>query len=137
MNLKMKQTNPLKSPLTSKEILHKHKKASELEEKQKELLLEKIKELFQKKSPHNDTLQFTDKYGRGVRIIVETDDNCPFSYGIVWRMQNSHIYFKEPPWDREFKIRIDNLPNNSLEKILKALPSVPNANKDFHKNFLR
>ena len=133
----MKPTNPLKNPLTSKEILHKHKKASELEKKQKELLLEKIKELYQQKSPHNDTLQFTDKYGRGVRIIVETDDNCPFPYGIVWRMQNSHIYFKEPPWDREFKIKLEDLPINSLMKILDALPFVPNANKDFHKNFLR
>ena len=94
----MKQTNPLKNPLTSKEILHKHKKASELEKKQKELLLEKIKELFQ---------------------------------------QKSHIYFKEPPWDREFKIKLEDLPINSLMKILDALPFVPNANKDFHKNFLR
>ena len=78
MNLTMKQTNPQKNPLTSKEILHKHKKASELEEKQKELLLDKILQLFRKKSPHNDTLQFTEKYGRGIRVIVETDDNCPF-----------------------------------------------------------
>lgn len=133
----MIQTNPLKSPLTSKEILRKRRVALNHETKRKKLLLDKILQLFRKKSPHNDTLQFTDKYRRGVRVIVETDDNCPFPYGIVWRMEISNIYIKEPPWDREFKIKIDNLPNNSLEKILKALPSVPNANKDFHKNFLR
>lgn len=133
----MKQTNPLQNPLTSKEILRNRRVAVNLETKRKKLLLDKILQLFRKKSPHNDTLQFTDKYGRGVRVFVETDDNCPFPYGIVWRMEISNIYIKEPPWDREFKIQIDNLPNNSLEKILKALPSVPNANKDFHKNFLR
>lgn len=133
----MIQTNPLKSPLTSKEILRKRRVALNLETKRKKLLLDKILQLFRKKSPHNDTLQFTEKYGRGVRVIVETDDNCPFPYGIVWRMEISNIYLKEPPWDREFKIRIDNLPNNSLEKILNALPSVPHANKNFHRNFLR
>lgn len=133
----MKQTNPLKNPLTSKEILRKRRVALNHETKRREILLDKILQLYQQKSPHNDTLQFTDKYRRGVRVIVETDDNCPFPYGIVWRMEISNIYLKEPPWDREFKIRIDNLPNNSLEKILKALPSVPNANNDFHKNFLR
>ena len=133
----MKQTNPLQNPLTSKEILRNRRVAVNLETKRKKLLLDKILQLFRKKSPHNDTLQFTDEYRRGVRVIVETDDNCPFPYGIVWRMQNSHIYFKEPPWDREFKIKIDNLPNNSLEKILNALPSVPHANRNFLENLLR
>ena len=78
MNLTMKQTNPLKNPLTSKEILHKRRVALNLETKRKKLLLDKILQLFRKKSPHNDTLQFTDKYRKGIRVIVETDDNCPF-----------------------------------------------------------
>lgn len=133
----MKPTNPLKNPLTSKEILRKRRVALNHETKRREILLDKILQLYQQKSPHNDTLQFTDKYRRGVRVIVETDDNYPFPYGIVWRMQNSHIYFKEPPWDREFKIKLEDLPINSLMKILDALPSVPNTNRNFLENFLR
>lgn len=105
------------------------KSALELETKRKEQLLKEIKDLYQKISPKNDTIPFTDRYSRGIRIIVETDNNCPFPYGIVWIMDSSTIYLKEPPWDREFKTSLDSLSVESLEKILQGLNDIPRVNR--------
>lgn len=102
--------------------------ALKLENKRKEQLLKEIKGLYQKKFPKNDTIPFTDKYSRGIRIIVETDKNCPFPYGVVWRIGSSTIYLKEPPWDREFKTSLDSLSVESLEKILQGLHDIPRVN---------